>query len=75
MDDGVEALFLEHGVDRRVIGYIQLVERRTGSGDGLDTIDDLGRAVVEIVGDHDLVAGVDHFYGGMAADISGAAGE
>ena len=73
MHDSVKVLGGKHSVYSGSVGYIELIQCGALAGDLLDTVYDLRRAVVKVIGDNYIIARVEHFYGGMAAYIARAA--
>ena len=53
---------------------VQLVKSRAGAGDGFNAIDDLCLGIGQIIHNDGLMACLNQFHHGMAADITGAAG-
>jgi len=69
--DGINAWVLQEDLlESFLIGHIDLVEGGSLSADELDTIDCLFRRVVEIVDDHDIVAGNEEFECREGADVA-----
>ena len=71
----VKAFFGKHLIHRGTIRDVQLIQYGTGTGDCFDAIEHLRGAVIKIVGDDNFNARLDHFNGGMAADVACAAGQ
>lgn len=63
---------LEDLVKGRGVGDIELGELGLLAGDQLDAAEGLIGGVVEVVGDDDLVAGLEEGEGGEGADVAGA---
>lgn len=75
MDDGVNVgVGLEDLVKGRGVGDIELGELGLLAGDELDATEGLIGGVEEVVGDDDLVAGLEEGEGGEGADVAGATG-
>src|SRR5699024_3451221 len=60
---------------RRLVGHVGFHKAEVLAGDGLDAGQSLGAGVVVVVRHDDVVAGLQKFDAGMAADVSGAAAD
>lgn len=73
MDDAVNVgVGLKHLVEALLVGDIELNELGLLASDELDTVQGLGRGVVQVVGHDDLVAGLKQGEGGERANVARA---
>lgn len=71
MDDAVDVrVGLEHLVEARLVGDVELGELGLLAAEELNAIDDLVRGVVQVVRDDDLVARLDQGEGREGPDVA-----
>ena len=75
LDDGGDVRALgEDLLHILMAGHVCIVEAEVLAGDLLDPIQNHGRSVIIVICHYDIVASVQQFDAGVAADITGAAG-
>ena len=74
MNDAADLIFRENFAQQRFITDITFVKFQTLSGELLHTVQALRVGIAQIVNDHHAVTAFQQFHAGMAADITGAAG-
>lgn len=73
MNDRVNiGVFCKDSINRLFIGDIDLLKKWSLSANELDTVDDLARGVVEIVGQHDLISRIQQCKCRKGANIASA---
>ena len=69
VDDASDGrILLEHGLRGSLVAQIYLLEGRAHTRDLLDAVEHLYLGVGKVVDDDHVVASLDQFHGGMAAD-------
>lgn len=61
-------------VETGLVGDIQLSKFGPLAGDQLDAVESLSRGIVEVIGNDDLVAGLEQGEGGEGANVAGTTG-
>ena len=75
MDGAVDPVLGEDAFEHGAVAHVRLVERDFLPGDLLDAVQGLRVGVVEVVDDNHVHAPVEEFDAGVAADVSGSAGD
>ena len=71
----VDVVLLEDTVQSGAVTDVLLVERDGFSGDLLNALDGFGRGINKVIDDDDVEIFFQKFNAGVAADVSGAAGD
>ena len=74
MDDRIELIVVEYGSQRVFVVAIDLHERNVPTRDLPDTFYGLHFGVRQVVGDDNVVSGLDKLYGRVGSDIAGSSG-
>ena len=75
MDHRVDLILLKQLGHSGLVGSVDLIELRPGAGNGFDAVNNLGAGVGKIVGDDNVVSGVDHLHRRVGTDKTGSACE
>ena len=75
MNHRVETVIREQALKRRFVAHIGALEQQLAAGDSPHPSQRFLAAVAQIIDHHDLVAGIQQLDAGVAADITGSAGD
>ena len=75
VDHRIEFVLLEDLAESRAVAAVHLDEGDVGARDLAHALDGVHVAVREVIDDHDIIAGIDEFHGGVRADVAGTAAD